>query len=80
MGLARMERAKPIVVQTLDVVASFYYGTRTAVPLLTPGVTEPSGELWMVQTCCAPGPTYILKVGAMPGDGERVPVQSGATV
>ena len=37
-----------------------------------------SGELSRVQTCCAPGPTYILKVGAMPGAGDRVPVQSGS--
>ena len=27
MGLARIERAKPLFVQTLDVVGSFYYGS-----------------------------------------------------
>src|SRR6476659_5752190 len=59
---------------------SFYYGRRTAVPLLSPGVPPPSGALWIVQTCCAPGPTYILKVGDMPGAGDRVPVQSGTPV
>src|SRR5262245_26714125 len=83
MGLARIERAKPIVVQTSDVVVtprSCYCGIRTAVPLLTPWVRDRSRPLWIVQTCCAPGPTYILKVGAMPGAGDRVPVQSAATL
>ena len=79
MGLAWIERAKPLFVQTLDVRRSFYYGTRTAVPTLTP---RPAGlgEVSRVQTCCAPGPTNILKVGDMPGPGVRVPVQSAATV
>ena len=45
MGLARMERAKPLFVQTLDVVASFYYGTRTAVPMLTPMPAEDREEI-----------------------------------
>src|SRR5437667_220202 len=81
MGLARIERAKPLFVQTLDVGRSFYYGTRTAVPTLTPMPAGGLGEeISRVQTCCAPGPTYILKVGDMPGPGVRVPVQSGATV
>jgi hypothetical protein len=84
MGLARMERAKPMVVQTFDVVVTaeqFYYGTRTAVPTLTPMPAGGLGEeISRVQTCCAPGPTYILKVGDMPGPGVRVPVQSAATV
>ena len=44
MGLARIERAKPLFVQTLDVVASFYYGTRTAVPTLTPCRQEDGGR------------------------------------
>jgi hypothetical protein len=60
---------------------SFYYGTRTAVPTLTPMPAGGLGEeISRVQTCCAPGPTYILKVGDMPGPGVRVPVQSAATV
>ena len=75
-----MGRAKALVLSDAQCRRSFYYGMRTAVPLLTPGVPEPSGELWMVQTCCAPGPTYMLKSGAMPGAGDRVPVQSGFTV
>src|SRR4051794_38264626 len=49
---------------------SFYYGTRTAVPTLTPMPAGGLGEeISRVQTCCAPGPTYILKVGDMPGPG-----------
>ena len=43
MGLARIERAKPLFVQTLDVVGAF---TTASVPpflLLTPGVPGPSG-------------------------------------
>jgi hypothetical protein len=81
MGLAWIERAKPLFVQTLDVRRSFYYGTRTAVPTLTPMPAGGLGEeISRVQTCCAPGPTYILKVGDMPGPGVRVPVQSAATV
>ena len=76
-----MERAKPVVVQTFDVVGAFDYGTRTAVPTLTPMPAGGLGEeTSRVQTCCAPGPTYILKVGDMPGPGVRVPVQSAATV
>ena len=81
MGLARIERAKPLFVQTLDGRRSFYCGTRTAVPTLTPMPAGGLGEeTSRVQTCCAPGPTYILKVGDMPGPGVRVPVQSAATV
>ena len=48
------------------------------VPMPTPGLPEPSGALCMVQSCCPPGLTYILKLG--PPGIERVPVQSGATV
>ena len=76
----RIGRAKPIVIRTFDVVVtarSFYYGTRIAVPTLTP-MPAGLGEVSRVQTCCAPGPTYILKVGPLVIDS--VPVQSAATV
>ena len=76
-GLARMERANPLVVQTLDVVRSFYRpGSRVAVP--TPVPVAPAPTIWLVQIFCAPGPTYMLKLG--PSVIEMVPVQSAATV
>ena len=56
---------------------SFYYGTRVAVPTLNPRRASTSGNL-RVQICCAPGPTYMLKLG--PSVMDIVPVQSGATV
>ena len=72
-----MERAKPLVVQTLDVrQRSFYYGSRVAVPTLVRCCQD--SAVWVVQTFCAPGPTYILKLG--PPAIDSVPVQSGATV
>ncbi len=52
-------------------------GSRVNVPTLTP-VLAGVGELWIVQTFCAPGPTYMLKFG--PPVIDSVPVQSGATV
>jgi MoxR-like ATPase len=50
---------------------------RIAVPTLSP-MPAGLGEVSRVQTFCAPGPTYILKVGPLVIDS--VPVQSGFTV
>src|SRR6187401_1051621 len=56
---------------------SFYRpGSRVAVP--TPNPVAPAPTIWVNQSLCAPGPTYILKLGPLGTD--RVPVQSGATV
>ena len=77
-----MERAKPSKPTKGRVSPrqprTFYRpGSRVSVPTLTP-VLAGVGELWIVQTFCAPGPTYMLKFG--PPVTEIVPVQSGATV
>jgi hypothetical protein len=56
---------------------SFYRpGSRVAVP--TPNPVAPAPTIWLVQIFCAPGPTYMLKLG--PLVIEIVPVQSAATV
>ena len=60
MGLARIERAKPIVVQMFDVVVTaedHYYGRRVALPTPNPVPLPGPTLVWVVQTCCAPGPT-----------------------
>lgn len=58
-GLARIERAKPSKAArgraSPQQPMSFYRpGSRVAVP--TPNPTTPP-PIWVVQTCCAPGPT-----------------------
>ena len=55
MGLARIERAKPLFVQTLDVVGAFATATVSPFPHLIRGAS--TSAIWVVQICCAPGPT-----------------------
>jgi hypothetical protein len=61
-GLARMERANPISRSDARCRRSFYRpGSRVAVP--TPVPVAPAPRIWLVQIFCAPGPTYMLKLG-----------------
>jgi len=78
MGLARIERAKPLTRSDARCPRSFCYGTRVAVPTPNPTPLPAPPPIWVVQSCCAPGPTYMLKLG--PSVIEIVPVQSGATL
>jgi hypothetical protein len=68
-----MERAKPIIVPTFDVVTagSFYCGSRVAVP--TPSPVKSSGPtlIWVIQSCFAPGPMYMLKLGPSVSGNHR---------
>ena len=68
MGLARIERAKPLFVQTLDVGRSFYYGNayRRSYAHSDAGRRIGGGDLES-PNCCAPGPTYILKAWGYAG-------------
>ena len=68
VGLGADRTANPLLVQTLDIVGAITTARSTAVPTLTPMPAGGLGEeISRVQICCAPGPTYILKVGDMPG-------------
>jgi hypothetical protein len=77
-----MERAKPYDRSDVEwrhkQPKRSYYGTRIAVPTPSPVPAPAPPPIWVIQSCCAPGPTYMLKLG--PSGTEIVPVQSGATV
>ena len=55
-----------------------YRRSRVAVPTPSPVPSPGPPPVWVIQSCCAPGPTYMLKLG--PSVTDSVPVQSAATV
>ncbi len=73
-GTAEWRRRSPIEA----CYPGFYRDSRVAVPRPTPVPSPGPPPVFMIEICCAPGPTYMLKVG--PSVIEIVPVQFGATV
>jgi hypothetical protein len=55
-----------------------YYGSRVAVPRPSPVPSPGPPPVFIIESCWAPGPMYMLKVG--PSLIEIVPVQFAATV
>src|SRR5438552_760489 len=56
------------------------YGTRVAVPTPRPVPSPGPPPVWVIQSCCAPCPMYMLKLGPPRPPNNIVPVQSAATV